>query len=86
MGREKDRDELEDVESIPREQAEKEMQQAARNVTGKESHRKSSSGTSLDEEEVTPATRQQAKEELHEAVQHVKEEEDGKKQPGRKTT
>lgn len=70
MGRKEAKDEMEDVETIPREQAEKEMREAARNVQSR-----SPSQSDKEEEEVTPATRKQAKEELREAVKHVKEEE-----------
>lgn len=76
MGKKEERDELEDVESIPREQAEREMHEAARHAQEGGSRRGSRSGGQEEEEEVTPETRKQAKEELREAVEHVREEEE----------
>lgn len=79
MGTKEEKDELEDVETIPRAQAEKEMREAAKNVREDESSRAPQTKKQDEEEEVTPETRKQAKEELREAVRHVKEEE--KKRP-----
>lgn len=77
MGKKEEKDELEDVETIPRAQAEKEMREAARHVReeGAPGAAKAKGQAQDEEEEVTPATRKQAREELREAVERVKEEE-----------
>jgi hypothetical protein len=77
MGKHEGKDELENVESIPREQAEKEMREAAKNVREQGSRGSSRSNQGGEEEEkVTPETRKQAREEMREAVERVKEEEE----------
>lgn len=76
MGKQEGKDELENVESIPREQAEKEMREAARNVQGQGSRGSSRSEQGDEEEKVTPETRKQAAKEMREAVERVKEEDE----------
>ena len=75
MAKKEEKDELEDVETTPRAQAAKEMQEAAKNVREKGSHRtpKANKHEEEEEEEVTPATRARAQEELREAVRRVRE-------------
>jgi hypothetical protein len=89
----KDRDEMEDVESISPEQAKKEMREAAKHVHEEEGkHPKSSSskehGTSSkqhdaaqkgDMEDVETISPEQAKKEMREAAQRVQKDEGKKK-------
>ena len=74
MGQKKPKDELEDVETIPREQAEKEMHEAAKRVQQSGGSKKRE--TEPEEEPVTEESRQQAEHELHEAVERAKKDQE----------
>ena len=83
MGKNQEKDELEEVETISREQAEKEMQSAVEKLHSKQSHgspkKTSHSGTGKGEPDekdeladVETIPRQQAEKEMHEAAGKVK--------------
>lgn len=76
MTRKEEKDELEGVETISRAQAEKEMQEAVKNVKKEGSHRTSRAKKQEEEEEeeVTPETRAQAEKELRAALQRIRNE------------
>ncbi|QBD79193.1 hypothetical protein EPA93_25720 [Ktedonosporobacter rubrisoli] len=80
MPTKKDKDELEDVETIPREQAEKEMREAVKHVReekkpgGKEKHAKGGSSAKDELEDVETIPREQAEKEMREAASKVKKE------------
>ena len=72
MSKKEAKDELEDVETIPREQAEKEMREAVRKVQqggGSKKH-----AAEPEDEPVTPESRRQAEHELHDAIERVRKE------------
>ena len=72
MSKKENKDELEDVETIPREQAEKEMREAARKVQQGGSSKKRAAEP--EDEPVTPESRKQAEHELHDAVEKIRKE------------
>lgn len=73
MSNHKDKDELEDVEAIPREQAEQEMKQAVKNLQQKQGAGKGSQ--QKDElSDVESIPREQAEQEIRDAVKRVKNE------------
>lgn len=71
MTKKENKDELEDVETIPREQAEKEMREAVKKVQqgGAKKH-----ATEPEDEPVTAESRKQAEHELHDAVERARKE------------
>jgi hypothetical protein len=75
MGREKEKDELEGVESISREQAQKEMKQAAKNVRKGGSHKSVGKATEGKDEmdDVEKIPREQAEREIREAAKRAKD-------------
>ncbi len=85
MGSDKEKDEMEEVETISPEQAKKEMREAVKHVHEEEAkHPQSSSkrrGSTQKEDmdDVETISPQQAKKEMREAVKHVHEEESKKK-------
>jgi hypothetical protein len=83
MSNKEPKDKLEDVETVPREQTEKEMHEAVKHVK-KEKAGQSGSGAKKsdvdpEEEPVTEETRKQAKHDLQEAIRRIKQEEKNKK-------
>jgi len=74
MGKEKEHDELEGVESISPEQARKEMKQAAERVRKEGQGAKSSQGEEDELADVEKISPEQAKEEMREAVRKLKKE------------
>ena len=81
MGKNQEKDELEEVETISREQAEKEMQSAVEKLHSKQSHgspkKTSPSGKDEPDEkdelaDVETIPRKQAEKEIHEAASKVK--------------
>ncbi len=89
MGKNQEKDELEGVEAIPREQAEKEMQSAVEKLhsrqgsSKKASHSGKHEATENDElADVETIPRQQAEKEIHDAVSKVKKDKDKDKKKG----
>ncbi len=77
MTKKENKDELEDVETIPREQAEKEIREAVKKVQKEQGSGKKHAAEPEDEP-VTPESRKQAEHELHEAVEKVRKEREKK--------
>lgn len=88
MGKNQDKDELEGVEAIPREQAEKEMQSAVEKLhsqqgqgASKKASHSGKGGTAEKDElaDVETIPRKQAEKEMHDAASKAKKDKDKKK-------
>lgn len=88
MGKDQEKDELEGVEAIPREQAEKEMQSAVEKLRSQQSQgtskkaAHSGKGRAAEKDEladVETIPRKQAEKEMHDAASKAKKDKDKKK-------